>query len=1741
MVSRSSCQKGEAFVTSPETGLNLPGYRITGLIRKSPRTTVFEGVREKDRRPIIAKVYTAMTGKSATAHFQYEYRLLSTLDVPGTARALDFLRAGELQVLILERFPGIDPRRLVADRPDLETFLILACRITRILAGVHARRIVHRDVKPTSILVDPDTLEVCLADFGISIALEKSHRQIYDPGVLQGTLPYISPEQTGRTARGVDHRSDLYSLGVTFYELLAGRRPFEEEDPLALVHAHLARQATPLSDALPHVPEVLSAIVERLMVKDPAERYQSGRSLLEDLRRCRTGLDGAKIEPFVIATADPPATPQFTSKLYGRAAELEELFAAFDRTLEGGVEWLLIRGPAGIGKTALVREIQRPLTARGGYLAAGKFELHRRDVPLLAWRQALEALAEELLVEDDASLERWTKRISGSVGSLGGVLLELSPKLERLLGPRPVLAELESRESRNRLFLAVSRLLGAIASPEHPLVLFLDDLQWCDPGSLELLEYLAIQSETEGLLLISADRPGEHASRFPAADPLGDVLERWPAKGREPLALELGPLSPNAGAELIRDALGAGFTPSHELAVALAGRTENNPLLIRQSLLFLADEGLLERGAEGWSWSLQAVRSAGIPEDAVGVIQAKVARLPDELRTLLAAASCLGSRFDLPTLAVALDREPVDILPGLDALEEEGLLAASGSSEYRFSHDRIEEAAGRGIEPGLARTYHRRVGLFLRQATPAEDLAEHVFTIVKHLNWILTDAEDRAFLIDLARLNHLAGTKAVASAAHAAAERYLATGLEALERARDRPPSETVPGELYLTLAIDHARSIALAGHHEKAERLFDELMGESHEALERGRICGARVEISALRGDFDAACRWGLEGLAHCGLRLPRHPSRLRLALRLAAFKRAFRGNVAARLQALPPCTEARALMRVELFSRLVIPSFISGNRLYRTVILEHALQLRRHGRSPRSAYPLVVAGALMGSVLGDHETAKEIAAVGREMSRGSTSSGRTIMGINHSVYPWVKPYRECLAELEEAFDTSLEEGDFEFAGLTRVACTTFSAVGGIHLETVIKAARQARSYRADRGLVDQFNRQRGLLQVCETLVGKSPGPREEEAGEQADDRALSPSEILWRMVLAVIANQPRRAFELSEIISDEADGYFFSTHYLGEYVFFRGLAAAGCHEATGFRRGRSWKALVQAHRLERRWAEHCAANFAAKALVLEAERARLRGRNFSALRLYERAAESAAEHRLHHVHALVLERLGRFARRQGWATVAQAVFSRCRECYAAWGALAKVEWLQAELGVELGEAAPSHPGHASESSSTRGDTLDLGSVLKTSRAISEEIRLDALIGRLLAAAIENAGAQRGLLLLASADEDSGSLGVVAEAAVGEEPRRHEPALDPEACVDRLALPVLRLTVRTAEPVILADAAADRRFASSSYVKALKPRSIACLPILKQGRVSGVLYLENSLAAGAFTAERAEVLQVLSAQAAISLENARLYENLRETRDRLEVEIEEHLRINEKRRELVAQLRAKTHELERFTYAFSHDLKTPLVTITNFLGRLRRDLEESQGESFEAHLQAIEESAGRMYRLLDGLLEFIDAGRVEPEPEPIELEGLIARVLRSFRGTITEQGVEVKVVRPMPMVVIDRKRFSTVFEHLLDNSLRFMGQQERPVIEITAGETEEKVRIEIADNGMGVDAAYHERVFDLFEQLKASSRGIGLGLALVKRIVEAHGGRVRVESEGRDRGSRFTLELPHRRAAIEE
>ncbi len=1475
--------------------LAVPGYTVQEQIHRGRRSTVFRAQAVNDQRRVVLKVSpSASADPAALVRFRHEFRLGTTIAHEHVLRYLALEPCGERVALVEEDVGGGSLADLLALGPlGLDTALDIAMKIARGLAEIHAHEVIHRAIYPGNVLVDPARGMTKIIDFADATLIRQHAEPALRARDLTLPLAYLSPEQTGRINREVDHRTDIYSLGATLYHMLAGRPPFTGSDPLALVHAHIARVPTPLCELDPRIPEAVSRLVDKLLAKDPEDRYQSAPGIVADLadalRRLR--LSG-KVELFPLGLADAPDRLELPRRLYGRTDERRHVLEAFELAAAGGKQLVLVAGYSGVGKSSLVHEVRRPIVERRGFFLAGKFDQLHRNVPYAALRAAFQQLCDELLSGSADELRAWKERILARLGANAALVVEVVPELEKVIGPQPAAPPTGLVESQHRFTVAVQRFVGVLAGAAHPVVLFLDDLQWADPATLHVVRALLTSADLTHLLVIGAYRDNE----VDAAHPFALALAELRTAGVPMREIALRDLSSDDVEALVADALRAPRAAVAPLARLVFDKTSGNPFFVDEFLRMLARDKRLTFSAaqRAWTWDASAIAALAITANVVALMIDRLQQLPEAVQRTLRLAACIGDRFALSTLAQASGgstnetravlepaiRErfllPIDTAYPFDA---PGELATTPGPDYRyrFQHDRVRQAAYELTPTAQRPALHLSIGRMLLARTPAAARDARVFDIVDQLARGAALVRDPAERLGLAELCLLAGKKARSATAYAEGLAYLRTGLAAL-------PDDGFEAhyDLAYQLHLRAAECAYLAGRFDDADALADVLLPRLRSPLERAQLYTVRIVLEANRTRYDRSVALGIEALAALGIDVPAQPGTPALMRALVRTKLDRFRTRHADLAALPDLDDERLIAAISIIEHLFAPAYFMDPKLFFWLV--HAclhISLTR-GNAPPSSVGYVSYGLLLAAVMGKYEDADRFGRLGLALAeRYAWTERRAKLHVMFGlfIHHFRSPARESLEYVRRAVAEGLESGDIVYACIASANHAEGAAIVGDPLDDVFRLAeageRFARPLRhGDVNtmflLLKQFVR---CLRDETDGVASLTGQGLDEAALVADVKAAEARIMLaiyliWKVELLVLFHRPGDAMELVLEFDETIEAMTAGQLRVTEYGFCACLAAIGCLRAKTDTRA-TRRLLARKRKRLAAWAASGPANYLHKHLLVEAELADLGGDADRATALYDRAIHEARASGYQQHAAFAAELAARAFARRDRHVVAETYVHAARVGYTRWGATAKVRALDGGQRA-LAPAPPPPPASISES-------LDLVSVLRASQAISSEMDLGRLLERTMRLVAENAGADRAALIVdaggelrieAMLDVRSGAL----EVLTGR--RLDASGVLPEG--------IVRFVARTSEDVVLAHAAREGAFMHDAYVRARDAKSLACLPVRHQDRTTGVLFLENELTAGAFTHERLEVLRFLVAQAAISIENARLYDSTR-------------------------------------------------------------------------------------------------------------------------------------------------------------------------------------------------------------------------------------------------------------------
>ena len=1681
--------------------------------------TLYRGSERGSQVPILAVAITAeRPSPRSLKRLEHELSLAGELDPAWAAQPRVLTRHKGRAVLILND-PGGEPLDRIMEQHrgqplDLARLLATAIGLAAALSQVHRRGLIHKELQPANALVD-DGGHVWLTGFGIASRLPREQQVPTPPELIAGSLAYMSPEQTGRMNRSIDTRSDLYSLGVTLYQMLTGVLPFAAADPLEWVHCHIARQPLAPADRS-EVPEPLSAITKRLLAKNAEDRYQTAAGLVADLQRCLAQWQTrGRIDSFTLGADDLSDRLLIPENLYGRKREVDTLLAAFARVVAGGrPELVLVSGYSGVGKSAVVNELHKSLVPPRGLFASGKFDQYKRDIPYATLAQAFQGLVRPLLSKPAAELSKWRDALVRALNPNGSLLVDLVPELKLIIGEQPAVAPLPPQEAKTRSHFAFRQFIGVFARPEHPLALFLDDLQWLDAATLDVLEDLLAQDDLAHLLLIGAYRDNE-------VDPVHPLMRRLAAIRQAGVSVQevrLTPLGSGDLAHLIAESLHCESQRAMLLAQLIHWKTAGNPFFVIQFIHALVEEGLVsfEYGEARWRWDLDAIHAKGYTDNVVDLMVNKLNRLPATAQTALQQLACIGNSAESAVLSAVLETSGQGTETALwDALQLELIVRSEDS--YRFAHDRVREATYSLMAEEARAEAHLRIGRLLHAHTPPEKREEAIFEIVNQLNRgaeLIVSEEER---FQVTELNLIAGKRAKGSTAYASALQYFVAGQalltdEAWERDHD----------LIFQLALQRAECEFLTGELTVAAERLEILRSRATDTVELAMATCLGIDVYMTLGQMDLAIATGLDYLRHVAIDWPVHPTEEQVKTEYQRIWSQLAGREIEEVIDFPLMSDPASIATLDVLTKMVPPALFTDRNLFALVSCRGSSLSIERGSSDGSCLIYVWFSDIAGHRFGDYQDAFRFAQLGYELveKRGlKRFQASTYVSFAGMIMPWMKRLADCRNVQERAFEIASRNGDLTYAVYARVGLITQLTVAGEPLHAVQSEAEKgldfARKAKFAFG-IDTINRVLGFIR---TLRGSTTHFGSfDHAGfdEKAFDRHLDhhpPMNQFWHWV---------RKLQVHFLVGDFASAIEASlkarpllwaspTFEIADYELYSALSRAALWDsASSDQRREHLEALSGHYQRLATWAESCPENFQDRATLVAAEIARIEGRSLAAIELYEQSIRSARGNGFVHNEALAHEVAAQFYAARGFETFADAYLRNARNCYDRWGAQGKVKQLD-ERYPRLREGRTPAP---SSTISAPFGQLDVEAVVRASQAISSEMVLPRLIEKLLRIAVEHAGAERGLLILIRGGDRGGEPRIEAEAITG--PGKVEVVVRHAAVrPSDLLQSALHYVIRTRERVLLDDASSDELYSKDDYVRRKHSRSVLCLPIIKQTKLVGALYLENALTPSAFTPDRVTVLQLLASQAAISLENVGLFSDLRQAQDDL----------------------ARVHRVTtmgELAASLAHELSQPISgamtnanTCLRKLGRDDPDLDEVRTAT-----RRIVRDAQRATDIIGRIRSQFKKGALNQEVVDVnEINRETVALLRDEAGRYNIS-VHTELAIDLPQMVGDRVQLQQVSMNLIVNSIEAMKDKDgiREIIIKSQRDEDEWILVSVSDSGVGFPQQLAEQIFDPFFTTKP--RGTGMGLRICRSIIESHRGRLwAVGTPGR--GATFYLRLP--------
>ncbi len=1526
-------------------------YQVLDHIGTTAGSHLYRARRLEDDTPVILKQFDSDNVSTGhLARFRGEYLLLQSLDIVGIAKPTALINEHGCLAMVLDNFAG-ESLESVLDRGlrmDLSTCLNIASRLAHVLADMHATQVIHQDIRPANLLVELESHQVFLADFSIATLQD----QTFSSNGLTARscdLAYISPEQTGRMNRVVDYRTDFYSFGITLYRMLTGQLPFSADDPLEWTHCHIARIPRPPREVAPEVPQSVSDIAMKLLAKLPEDRYQSMRGVQLDLDRCLAQWQSCgSIAPFPLGAEDFSERFQIPHKLYGREQEIATLLATFDRMAASGQAALVtVSGYSGIGKSALVGELHRPIVEKRGYFISGKFDQYQLDIPYATMTQAFRELVQQLLAESEASIIGWRQQIQEAVGANGQLIVDILPQLELIIGKQAPVPVLPSTEAQHRFRMVFRQFIAVFTKKEHPLTLFLDDLQWIDAASLTLIEHLLTHADTRYLLLIAAYRDNEVSMTHPLMASL-DAIRHSDALVNE---IKLAPLSVAQLNQLVANTLHVEAALCEPLTRLVFERTEGNPFFFTQFLDSLHKEGLLQWAAQerGWQWDLDKIKAKDFADNVVDLMVEKLRRLPVQAQEALQLAACLGNKFDLRSLALVGRNSEVDVGQNLLAAVREGLIIRTDGS-CKFLHDRIQQAAYSLTPQEQHSEFHLRIGRALMASMTANEMSKHIFDMTNQLNLGAALLVDRLEKIEVARLNLHAGRKAKASAAYASACRYLAAGMALLEE-NDWESHYQLTFELWL----ERANCEFLASNFDTAMQFIAVLLQKGVSKTDQAAAYRLKIDMHVVKSENTQAVASALECLRLFGIDMSPHPSWKQVEAEYETVWRALKGRTIESLIDLPPMADPEMRTTVDVLSVLHPAAFYTDINLPYLLLCRIVNLSLQHGTTGASAHGYAFFGMHLGPIFHRYSEGYRFGKLACEMVEKHdffVYRAKVYVAMQMTVL-WTQPIATALDFIQKAFRSAIETGDLFTACYSWIHTLTDLLLRGTPLDAVWHESEQGLrfvqkvKFRDVADAIVSYQRLIANMQGRTATFSSFSDAQFDEALFEAQltgDRMTSLFCRYWVLKLQArfLSGDYMAAFAAAQKAKALLWGLAGRIPLLN-YFYYTALTLAALHEKAAPDEQREWRKVLAAHQGQlREWAENYPPTFYDKFALVSAEIARLEGDDLAAMHRYEQAIQSAHENGFVQNEAIAHELTAGFYLARGFPTAGRAHLEQARSCYARWGAEGKVKQLDErhpQLRAQTVRAAATPLDNV-----TNVTQLDLLAVAKASQAISGQIVLNELVDTLMRIVLENAGAQTGCLLLVRNEK----LDLAADAGVNQQTVQVRLHFGQAQAHTPLPTSILNYVRRSREPVLLMDATEPHPFSTDPYFLQRRHKSVLCLPILRQSALIGLLYLENNLATHAFTPSRVKVLELLASQAAISLENAQLYTDLQQ-------ENIERKRAEEALREREARIR---HLVE-----------------SNIIGILFFDLQGGVSEANDAFLSMI---GYRREDLLAGKIQWI-------------------------------------------------------------------------------------------------------------------------------------------------------------------
>ncbi len=1780
---------------------SIPGYRLHDKLYQSNRTLIFRAEREHDGQSVVLKTLSNDHPPiEELTQLQVEYLLIKELNIPHVIRVFDLVRYGSNSAMVMEDFGGVPLSTLSLQGLSLDVVLGIAIDAMAALAQIHQQNVIHQDFNGSNILFNPATREVKVIDFGISTRLNRQQPGISHGNRIEGTLQYLSPEQTGRMNCSIDYRSDHYSFGMTLFELLTGTLPFHASSAIEWVHCHLAVPPMPLGSLDADLPAVLDDILAKLLAKNAADRYQSAHGVLADLTICRRQWRTAsRIDPFPIAAEDRSETFSIPEKIYGRDREIADLKAKLELTRQGVAHFAFIQGASGIGKSALVNELQRTVVERNALFLTGKFDQFRRDIPYHAFREAFAGLIKQLLGEPEETLVHWRQDLLSALSPNGSIILDVIPELEQIIGPQEQVSPLYPNENRLRFHNTFTKLIDVFAREAHPLVLFLDDWQWADGPSWDLVDHLIANGDHRCLMFVA---PYRSELEEPEAR-LATLLNR--TRDEQHISImHLGPLTEEVVREIVSDTLQQSVDEIGDLASSMYHKTTGNPLFFLEWFKQLYKDEFInyEPTAGRWEWDGDRIQRLQITDNVVELIVDRLKKLPAQQQKLAQTAACIGNLFDITTLLAISDLPSKQLIRTLDELCEESIIrpisnqyrllhfqhnektAVPLAVQFQFQHDRVQQAAYSLIDEGDRDLIHLSIGQMLMTNLAAEQKEERLIEIVQHLNHGQQLLPDRPARVELAGWNNAAGQRAMLASAFSVALRFFDIGVHLLD-----PRSWTSEPELATEMTTKYIECAYFCGRFDEAEQRVSEVMDRCSSPIEQSEVLRIKLTHKICIGQLSDSLALGIDALGLLNISFPRRPNQLSILKQLFKVRLLIRNRDPRTLLDQPAIAEKRLKQVYRLLTQICIASFLSNNEKSFIIAALKLVELSlKHGNSGDSANAFMCYGMLQGSIMGDYQRGYEFGKLGYLLAHRfddlEVRSGCVLL-FGGMIASWNEHWRHLGEYFKQSIQLAHQSGSYLYLSVAYANATLWNPE--LDLPAILEMERRHLPLIEQTNNRDVYRSSVLIHAYNKYLRSGDPSDSPFEGDDSQTDRFLAHAEennyvlgvgiiFLYKLKYLLLNERHRAAFDVARQ-AGTVEKALLGQLYHFEFVLYSFLARTAYHPKLSWRSRQSNKReLKKKYRTMKTWADNCPENFLHFKHLFDAELKRLAGETLPAMEAYTRALVAIRENGYLFYEALINEWTARFYRNIGQAQIAAPFITEAYHLYHRFGAEAKTRAIR-ETYRSLLNPETVESGNPAVSSARRlaakdtpvtpnGDkvpSFDLETVYQASQILSREVVLDKLLRQLMRIVHQNTGALRGLLILFDEKQQEWFIRLESQ---DQQTTQVEQKVSLNSDNRHFASTVINYVQRSGETVVLGNAAKQGNFTADPYILDRRCRSLLCVPIISQNTLIAILYLENGVTADVFTTDRIELTKILAAQAAISIKNALLYQNLE--------------RLVEDR---TAQLKTAQDELMENAHKAGmaeiatdvlHNIGNAMNSINTEIELMKQELDELPtfrllavneltqqgepgdatasaerlsrektqqyyqmlGEYFKESHQALDRHIDNLGRNVKTAVNIIVAQQNQHHAvsfkQKVRINRFLDDILTIKSGSLKANQISIKKrYKTQSEIDVQKTKMIHVLLNLIQNAEEAMAETpiDQREIAITTRRTEGELTIEVADNGHGID---QQNLVDIFKNgFTTKENHNGFGLHSCANYMTEMGGTLSARNKGQ--GAVFVVTLP--------